>query len=168
MSIDHSSYQVTKSYQPWYARLCMVRSTLIIKKSTLHPNASRCRVPGFPRKADDPTDAHKEEDETSPGAEDCEGPSPHLCNFLQSSFYIYVLRPYTAKLCNWESNRQSASAGVLTRNLSWNKHDHSKSFVRAANELLDQGVPQNKNEPCVQCKCSTHIHRHRLSQHICQ
>ena len=31
------------------------------KKSTLHPNASRCRVPGFPRKADDPTDAHKEE-----------------------------------------------------------------------------------------------------------
>ena len=151
---------------------CMVRSTLIhpwiSKKSSLHhPNASRCRVPGFPRKADDPTDAHKEEDETSPGAEDCEGPSPRLCifkirnrsvglfHFLQSSFYIYViyvLRPYTAKsakLCNWESNRQSASAGVFIRNLSWNKHDHSKSFVSAANELLDRAGGFPKQERAV-------------------
>ena len=50
-------------------------------------------------------------------------------------FYVLLRLSYTAKLCHWESNRQSTGAGVLIRNLkSWKKHYHSKLLVSVASE----------------------------------
>ena len=141
-------------------------------------------VPGFARKADDPTNAHEEKDETTPGAEDCEGPSPCLSrnpirnlSFQSSISIIYVLLRLscTEKLA---VENQTDKAPVLvysfaTSNKSWKKNNHSKLVgQRQCNNpaFSDPARCCPKQERVVQCKCSTSMNKsthQKFTTYVC-